>query len=317
MIYRRIYNGIFMPEVRPKFEKTLWEKIKLNKASYVLMAPYLIFFFVFTLLPIIITFFLSFTHFNMLQPPQWLGWANFERLLLDDDVFLIAVRNTLVFGFITGPLSYFICVLFAWFINDLGPKIRTFVTLLFYAPSISGNLFVIWAFIFSGDTYGLVNGLLMKWGMIREPVQWLNDPKYNLTIIIIVQLWLSLGAGFLAFIAGLQSVDKSLYEAGSVDGIKNRWQELWYITLPSMVPQLMFGAVMQIITSFTLSDVSMSLAGFPSTKYSAHTIPIHIIDYGMVRYEMGYASALAVVLLLGMVILNKVIFALLRRISND
>lgn len=306
-----------MAIVKANYEKTLWQRMKQSKESYVLMAPYIIFFFVFTILPIIITFLLSFSYFNMLQPPQWRGWLNYERLLLDDDVFLIAARNTLIFGFITGPLSYFICVLFAWFINDLGPRIRTFMTLLFYAPSISGNMYVIWSFIFSGDTYGLVNGFLMKFGFIKEPVQWLNDPKYNLTIIIIVQLWLSLGAGFLAFIAGLQSVDKNLYEAGTVDGIKNRWQELWYITLPSMVPQLMFGAVMQIIISFTLSDVSMTLAGFPSTKYSAHTIPIHIIDYGMVRYEMGYASAIAVVLLLGMVILNKIIFSLLRRVSND
>lgn len=306
-----------MPVVRARYGKSLWQRMKESKESYILMAPYMLFFLVFTILPIVITIILSFTYFNMLQPPQWRGWLNYERLFLDDDVFLVAARNTLVFGFITGPLSYFICVLFAWFINDLRPRIRTFMTLLFYAPSISGNMYVIWSFIFSGDTYGLVNGFLLRFGFIREPVQWFNDPRYNLTIIIIVQLWLSLGAGFLAFIAGLQSVDKNLYEAGTMDGIKNRWQELWYITLPSMVPQLMFGAVMQIIVSFTLSDVSMTLAGFPSTNYSAHTIPIHIIDYGMVRYEMGYASAIAVVLLLGMILLNRVIFAFLRRLTHD
>lgn len=243
----------------------------------------------------------------MLEPPEWRGLLNYSRLFLDDDVFLIAVQNTLVFAFITGPISYFMCLIFAWLINELPPKLRAFMTLVFYAPSISGSVYVIWQFIFSGDMYGLVNSTLMRLGILNEPIQWLMDPKYNMKILIGVQLWLSLGASFLAFIAGLQGINPELYEAGAIDGIRNRWQELWHITLPSMKPQLMFGAVMQVASSFAVSDIAMALAGFPSTNYSARTVVTHIVDYGTVRYEMGYASAIATVLFVAMVFTKEII----------
>lgn len=289
------------------------EEFKLNKLSYFMLAPFMLLFFVFTVLPVISSIALSFTYFNMLEFPTWIGWLNYKNLFLNDDVFLIAVKNTLVFAFITGPISYFICLIFAWFVNELPPKVRAFMTLVFYAPSISGNLFFIWTFIFSGDAWGFINSSLMRLGILREPVQWLTDPKFNMTILIVVQLWLSLGTGFLAFIAGFQNIDKNLFEAAAIDGIRNRFQELIYVTLPSMSEQLLFGAVMQMAASFAVSDISRYLAGFPSTNYSAHTVVLHIQDYGMVRYEMGYASAIAVVLFLTMVLTNKVIYAILRR----
>lgn len=295
---------------------TLWKKIVYYRTSYLLMLPFLIFFFLFTLLPLIISIFYSFTYFNMVQPPRWIGWLNFSRLFLDDEVFLIAVKNTLIFGLITGPISYFLCFVFAWFINELKPTIRAFATVVFYAPSIAGSVYFIWSFIFSGDQYGLVNGFLMKLGFLKEPIGWLLDPKYNLQIIILVQLWLSLGTGFLAFIAGLQSIDKSLYEAGAMDGVRNRFQELFYITVPSMYPQLLFGAVMQITASFAVSDICIALAGFPSTNYSAETVVTHIMDYGTIRFEMGYASSIAVILFVAMIVTNQIIKRLMRGISH-
>ncbi|WP_234340314.1 carbohydrate ABC transporter permease [Gorillibacterium timonense] len=290
--------------------------MKVNKHSYALMAPYMILFSIFTVLPVIISIILSFTYFNMLEFPRFIGWQNYTRLFLEDDVFIIALKNTLLLAIITGPVSYIACFVFAWIINELSPKLRALMTLIFYAPSISGNVFFIWLIIFSGDRYGIANGFLIKYGFILEPILWLKTEGYILPIIIIVQLWLSLGTGFLAFIAGLQTVDRTLYEAGAVDGIKNRWQELWFITLPSMRPQLMFGAVIQLTASFAVADVSIALAGFPSVNYAGETIVTHLIDFGTTRFEMGYASAIATVLFLLMVGTNILVQKLLRKVGE-
>lgn len=291
-------------------------EMKANKHSYILLAPYMVLFAVFTVLPVLISIVLSFTYFNMLEIPKFIGWQNYTRLFLEDEVFLIAVKNTLLFAIITGPISYIACFVFAWIINELSPKVRAVMTLVFYAPSISGNVFFIWLMIFSGDRYGIANGFLLKLGLILEPLQWLKKEEYILPIIILVQLWLSLGTGFLAFIAGLQTVDRTLYEAGAVDGIKNRWQELWYITLPSMRPQLMFGAVIQLTSAFAVADVSIALAGFPSVNYAAETIVTHLIDFGTTRFEMGYASSIATVLFMIMVGTNLIVQKLLRKVGE-
>ena len=294
----------------------MWMRLKLNKTSYLMLAPFMILFFLFTGLPVLISIILSFTSFNMLEFPRWVGWMNYTRLFLDDDVFLIAVKNTLVFAFITGPLSYLLSLMLAWFIHELPRKLRAFMTLLIYAPSISGGAYFIWLYLFSGDAYGLINGSLIKWSILQEPVNWLLDGRYNMKVLILVQLWVSMGAGFLAFIAGYQSVDHELYSAGAIDGVRNRWQELWYITLPSIAPQMVFAAVLQIAATFAVSDVSINLAGFPSTNYSAHTVVIHMIDYGTVRYEMGYASSIAVVLVVAMILTNNVMRYYLKKVVD-
>ena len=241
---------------------------------------------------------------------------NYIRLFLDDDIFLIACQNTLVFAAITGPVSYFMSLFIAWFINELSPKVRAVVTLIFYAPSISGSVYLIWSVLFSSDSYGYVNAWLMELGFITSPILWFQDADYVMGLCIIVALWTSLGTSFLSFIAGLQGVDKSLYEAAAVDGIKNRWQELWYVTLPTMRPQLMFGAVMSITSSFGFGGVVTALAGFPSVDYAAHTIMHHLEDYGGQRYEVGYASAIAVVLFAIMVGANLVIKKLLSKVGE-
>lgn len=297
--------------------RNLGREIVVNRVNYLMLAPFVILFFTFTVLPIFSAFGLSFTNFNMLQVPNFIGWSNYIRLFLADDVFLIAVRNTLIFAVLTGPISYFCCLFFAWLINELPPKLRTFMTFVFYAPSISGNLYVIWMYIFSGDAYGMANSFLMRLAVINEPIQWLTDPEYNLTIVIIVQIWLSLGTSFLSFIAGLQGIDRQLYEAGAVDGIRNRWQELFKITLPSMGPQLLFGAVMQISAAFSVGAIAQTLTGFPSTDYSTHTIITHIQDYGTLRFEMGYASAISVVLFVVIFLTNNVIRRVISKYASD
>jgi len=291
-------------------------ELKRNKHYYILMSPYMIIFFTFTVVPVVFSLLLSFFYFNMLEFPRFVGWQNYSRLFLNDDVFMIALKNTFLFAVVTGPLSYIACFIFAWIINELSPKVRAFMTLVFYAPSISGNVFFIWLIVFSGDSYGYLNGFLMKVGFILEPIQWLQDEKYILPIVMLVQLWLSLGTSFLAFIAGLQTIDRSLIEAAAVDGIRNRWQELWFITLPSMRPQLMFGAVMQITASFAVADISIALAGFPSVNYAAHTVVTHLMDYGTIRFEMGYASAIATVLFGIMIGTNLLTQKLLRKVGE-
>ena len=185
------------------------------------------------------------------------------------------------------------------------------MTLIFYAPSISGGVIAIWQYILSGDRYGMLNGVLMKLGLLDEPIQWLTDPEYMLGTVIVVQLWLSLGTSFLSFMAGFKTVDPTLYEAGAIDGISNRFQEVFHLTLPQMKPQLLFGAVMQIASSFAVGAIPMQLNGFPSTDYATHTIINHVHDYGSVRYELGYACAVSTVLLLVMLLVNKVITKLL------
>lgn len=303
-------------EKRQPSSRNTWGKIKQNRQQYFLMMPFLLVFFLFTLLPVLLSIFLSFTNYDMLSTPRFVGWENYRRLFFDDDVFLIAIKNTLIFAVFTGPISYVLCFGFAWLINELGPKLRTVCTTIFYAPALSGQAYVVWMYIFSSDQYGIVNGMLMKMGFLKEPIAWLSDPAYNMVILIIVQLWLSLGTGFLAFIAGLQGIDTSLHEAASIDGIRNRFQELWHITLPSMVPQLLFGAVMQIVSSFSMADVSMRLAGFPSVEYSAETVVTHIIDYSTLRYEMGYASAMASFLFVLMLVSNKLVTKLLQGVGH-
>jgi multiple sugar transport system permease protein len=289
---------------------------KRSRDLYVLLTPYFLLFFLFTVLPVAISLIFSFTYFNMLEFPKWAGWENYRRLFFEDDVFLIAIKNTIMFAVITGPLGYLGSFVFAWLVNELKPKVRSVMTLIIYAPSISGGAYIIWRLIFSGDMYGYANAFLIRWGITLEPIQWLQNPDYIPFIIILVQLWLSLGVSFLAFIAGLQGVDRTLYEAGAVDGIKNRWQELWYITLPSIKPQLMFSAVIQITASLAIAEVAMNIAGFPSVEYAGHTIVTHLIDVGNLRFEMGYASAIATILFVMMLGSNLLVQKLLRRVGT-
>jgi len=293
-----------------------WQKAKRMKMCYLFLLPYAVLFFTFFILPIASSIFYSFTYYNILESPRFIGLQNYINLILQDEVFLTSVKNTFVIAVITGPIGYILSFLFAWFINELPRWIRTIAVVVFYAPSIAGNAFYIFSIIFRGDAYGYLNSFLLQFGLIDAPLMWLLDPKYIMPVIIVVILWMSMGTGFLSFVAGLQGVDRSMYEAGYVDGIRNRWQELYYITLPCMKPMLLFGAVMSITTAFNVCDVPRALAGYPSTDYAARTIVTHLFDYGFSRFEMGYASAIATVLFLVMILCNKAIQSILRKVGT-
>ncbi len=293
--------------------KYTWHMMKTNKACYVMLAPFMILFTIFTVIPVIITLPLAFTNFNMAQFPEFTGLSNFYTLFLNDDTFMLSVQNTLVFAVFTGPFSYVLSFILAWLINEMHPVLKTFFTFVFYAPSMTTSAYVIWQLLLSGDSKGYINAILINLGILNSPQQWLTDTKYILVVCIIVQLWISMGAGFLSLRAGFQNIDKSMYEAGAIEGIKNRWQELFLITIPSMGPQLLFAAVLQISASFTVGAVSQNLVGLPSTDYAAHTVMNHATDYGWIRYEMGYASAICLILFVVMLLVNKLINWVLRR----
>lgn len=293
-----------------------WHEMKRNKAAYLMVAPFMIIFTCFTILPVVLSAVLSLTNFNLLQIPDFVGADNYIRLFLDDDIFIIACQNTLIFAAIVGPVSYIMSFLVAWFINELSPKIRAVVTLIFYAPSISGNAYLIWKTLFSSDRYGWANAMLLEMGMIDTEIAFFEDADYVMPLCIIVALWTSLGTSFLAFIAGLQGIDKAQFEAGAVDGIRNRWQELYYITLPNMKDQLMFGAIMSITGAFGFGAVVDALCGFPSVDYAAHTIVHHLNDYGGSRFETGYASAIAVILFIVMVGANAIVKKVISKVGS-
>lgn len=262
------------------------------------VAPFLVLFAVFYVTPVITSIGLSFTNFNMLQRSSWVGLTNYRLLFTDDRVFLTALKNTFVFAGIVGPLGYLASFAMAWVINQL--HVRNAFSLAFYAPSLCSGpaISYVWLFIFSSDRYGIINDLLIKLGFIGQPVLWTRNPTTLMPVIMIISLWMSMGTGFLVFLAGLQSLPDELYEAAAIDGVKSRWVELWYITLPQLKPQLLFGAVTAIVNSFVVFEIVLTVAGMPSPEYAAHTIVAHLFDYAFIRFQMGYASAVSVFLFL-------------------
>ena len=300
------------PSLRERWSNT-WSEMKKNRSSYFLLAPFLIFFTIFIILPIVASIVLSFTYYNIVETPEFVGLSNYRLLFVDDDIFLQSIGITFTLAIITGPVGYVMSFLLAWLIVQAPKKFRFFFTLAFYTPSITAGvaMSVVWLYFFAGDRMGLLNNFLLEIGLLNEPYLFLQNVDSIVPVIIFVSLWMSMGTAFLAFLAGLQGVPQELYEAGKVDGIRYRWQELWYITLPFVKPQLLFGAVMQVVFALQVFDVSTQLVGLPSPLYAGHTILSHLHDYAFIRFEMGYASAIAVLLFLIMLGVNRLILRVL------
>ena len=301
-------------------EMTKWQytksEMKRTRVGYLMILPFMIMFLVFTVLPVILSILLSFTSFNMFQFPKWIFFDNYIRMFLDDDLFITAFKNTMIFAVTTGPASYLLSFLLAWFINELPPRSRAFVTFIFYAPSISGAAYTIFTIIFRGDIYGIANGWLMKLGLISDPILWFQNETYIVPLMIFISVWTSLGMTFLANIAGLQGIDRSQYEAGAVDGIKNRWQEAWYITLPNMKSMLMFGAVLSITGAFGFGSIVTLLCGTPSANYCAWTLNHHLAEYMGTRFEFGYASAIALIMFILCFGANQLVNKILSKVGQ-
>lgn len=285
-----------------------------QKVGYVMLAPFAICFVLFTVVPVLVALFLSFTQYNMMQSPNFVWLNNYKLLLLGDRTFLTALKNTLLFAVIVGPCGYILSFFAAWVLNQF--KLRNLFSLFLYIPSVTSSVAIsaVWKYIFSGDRYGFINNLLIDWGFLDEPILWISDPQYIMKVVVIISLWMSMGNGFLVFLAGLQNCDKSLYEAGLIDGIGSRWQELKYLTLPQMKPQLLYGAITTITAAFGVFDVPVSIAGLPSPNYSAHTIVAHLYDYAFQRFQMGYASAVATILFVMTYFIGRIV---MKALSED
>lgn len=283
---------------------------------FVMISPFIIFFVIFTIIPILSSIFFSFTSYDMISSPKLVLFENYRRLITNDPTFMVTVKNTFIFAVVSGPLGFLLAFILAWLVNEFTPKVRAVLSFMFYAPSLVGNAYFIWQVAFSGDSYGYINSLLLSIGIITEPIVWLKNATYLMPIIIIVQLWQSMGVSFLANISGLQNVSRDMYEAGAIDGIRNRWQELRYITLPAMSNMLLFSAVMQIQSSFSVSAIAITLAGYPSKSNAVDTIVSLMQDMATVRYELGYASAIAVVLFIMMVTTRLIVGRVLSTVEK-
>jgi multiple sugar transport system permease protein len=278
--------------------------------TFLLLFPYGLLFTTFIAIPIIVAIGLSFTYFDVINPPEFAGLTNYIVLITQDEAFLkFVLPNTLKYALIVGPGGYILSFLLAWMLAQVQRIPRTILSLAIYTPSMLGNVFigVIWKTVFSGDQRGIFNHILMELDVIEQPIQFLLSPVYLMNIMIFISLWSSMGIGFLAMISGILNINEELYEAAYVDGMRNRFQEIFYITIPSMKPQMLFGAVMAIVNAFNMGWIGVTLSGMnPTPGLAGQLITNHIDDYGFLRYEMGYAAAVSVALLLIVTMFSKV-----------
>lgn len=298
-----------------KKKRTFKQFVREYKTGTLMVLPFLILYLVFVIGPIVIAAGMSFTDYNLLETPKFVGFDNYKVLFLDDDVFITAISNTMIFAVIAGPVGLFMSFILAYIIN--GKPFSKVFSLLFYAPALTSGIAmtVVWMYFFSPDRYGFINDLLFQFGLINEPILWNIDQKYILTVVIIISVWMNMGSGFLVFFAGLKNTSAELMEAGKIDGVRNSLQELWYIVIPQMKPQLLFGCINAVTTSLGVFEIAMGVAGFPSPNYAGHTIVAHLYDYAFVRFQMGYASSVAMVLFFVTFVLGKILTKVLS--SNE
>jgi len=299
-----------------KKPKTLFSnaKVKDGFTIFFMLLPYVLLFSLFIAFPVAIAIYLSLTSFNVIEMPTFLGMTNFINIFTQDPVFLkYILPNTLMFSIIVGPGGYMLSFVLAWLLAQIQVIPRTIIALAVYSPSMVGGVFisVVWRTLFSGDESGYINAILMDAGFLDRPIQFLQSPEYLMPIVIVVALWSSMGVGFLAMLAGILNGNEELYEAAYIEGIRNKFQEVVYVTIPMMKPQMLFGAVMAIVSTFTNGYIGVALSGSnPTPQNSAQLITNHIDDYGFIRYEMGYAAALSVVLLLLIWVFSKIAYRL-------
>lgn len=284
-------------------------KLKVNAAVWFLL-PYLLLFATFIVIPVAAAIILSFTNYDAIQFPQFTGFLNYINLLTQDEIFMqYVLPNTCVFAFVVGPVGYILSFLLAWMLAQISKGPRTVLALLIYSPSLTSGvaMSVVWKIIFAGDQMGYINSLLLELGIINSPILFTTDANFLLPIMIVVSVWSSMGVGFLAILAGILNINTEYYEAAAIDGMRNRFQEIFYITIPQMKPQMMFAAVMAVVNTFSVGAIGVQLSGSnPTPQYAGQLIVNHIEDYGFLRYEMGYASTVSVVLLVFIYTISKV-----------
>lgn len=283
---------------------------KNNISAAIFVGPYYLLFGTFIILSVVSAIVLSFTYFNTIEPPRFSGLQNYVDLITKDSIFMQKVLpNTIKFALIVGPGGYLLGFFLAWSLTQLPHKLRTVLAIIFYSPSMTMGvaMTVVWRTFFAGDRNGYLNHMLLNFNIISEPIQWLQSPEHLMTIMIIVALWSSMGVGFLAMMAGILNINQEILEAAYIDGIRNKFQEIFYIIIPMMKPQMLFAAVMAIVNSFQAGTIGVQLSGSnPTPQYAGQLILNHIQDFGFIRYEMGYAAAVSVVLLIITAFISKI-----------
>lgn len=283
-------------------------------SHWVMLIAYLLLFFAFILLPILLAVGLSFTNFDSVKIESFEGLRNYIRAFTQDTIFMQKILpNTILYALIVGPGGYILSFVVAWILSQLTKTARTILAVVLYIPSLISGVTVstIWAVTFAGDRTGYLNNILIQMGIINEPITWLQSSEYLMPIMIFVALWSSMGIGFLSMLSGILNVDREQYEAGLIDGISNRVQEVVYITIPNAKSQMLFGAVMAVVNTFNTTGLGVALSGSnPTPQYAGSLIVNHIDDIGFIRYEMGYAAALSVLLLVIVWIFNTLSYKL-------
>lgn len=290
----------------------LTPKALLDRHSVLMLQlPFLIVFGLFVLLPVVVAVGLSFTDFNSIQTPRFVGLKNYVSLITQDSIFMqYALPNTVLFAIVVGVGGYLLSFFMAWSLAQVSRGWRTVLAVIMYSPSLTGSAMMsaVWRVLFGEDKVGYLNAFLLSHDIIQTPIPWLTSPDTLMIVMIIVSLWASMGIGFLAMLAGILNVNKELYEAAYIDGVTNRWQEVIYVTIPAARPQMLFGAVMSVVTTFQNGSIGVVLSGGqnPTPGYAGQLLVTHIEDYGFLRYEMGYAAAVSVVLLVIIYAISKI-----------
>lgn len=289
-------------------EIKLPKKVRQEAVGVGFILPYALAFLTFITVPVIMGMLLSLTYFNLLEAPRFVFLSNYVNLFTADDVFMQKViPNTVQFAVFVGPIGYMLGFFLAWLLAQIPHRARTILALIIYSPSMTAGvaMSVMWRIIFSGDESGYLNAILIQLNLIETPIQWLTNPQYLMGVMIVVTLWSSMGIGFLAMLAGVLNINQELYEAAAIDGMNSKLQEIFYITIPSMKPQMLFGAVMSLVSTFNAGSIGVQLSGQnPTPQNAGQLIVTHIDDYGFIRFDMGYAAAISVILLIMVLLFN-------------
>ncbi|MGB2629718.1 MAG: sugar ABC transporter permease [Candidatus Omnitrophota bacterium] len=289
-------------------EETFLQKLNKQKISYLFIALPALLFFVFQLAPVVISFFWSFTDYDVVHAPTCVGLANYKNILFNDPLFWKAMGNTVLYVIGVVPIGVCVSLLLAVAI-DQKIKFKNFFKSIFFLPTVTAivAVSVIWKWLYAGEKYGLFNYFIMKLGF--NPVDWLSSPTWTLPSIMIMSIWAGLGYNMILFLAGLQTIPHVMYEAAEIDGA-GFWKKFFNITLPLLKPTIVFVAIMSFIFSFQVFEqvyiMTGGQGGIGGVLNSALTIAAYLYDKGFQKFEMGYASALAYIIFLCIFMLTMI-----------
>ncbi|NQU95640.1 MAG: sugar ABC transporter permease [Candidatus Omnitrophica bacterium] len=275
-------------------KKGFFTKLNEAKWSYIFIAPAVLLFLIFVVGPVIASFYWSFTEYDAIHAPKWVGLANYKNIFFNDPRFWKSVRNTCLYTLGVIPLGTALSLLLAIAV-DQQIRFKNFFRAIYFIPSVTSviALSVIWKWLFAGEKYGLINHILIRVGL--QPVDWLMSPVWTLPAIMIMSIWASLGYNMILFLAGLQTIPKTVYEAADIDGA-NVFDKFWHITLPLLKPFTVFVVIIGFITSFQVFErvyiMTQSELGIGGVLDSALTVVAYLYDMGFRKFKMGYASAL-------------------------